>query len=65
MTDDINDKYLDMSDTDIDNLLFGIEINKVEKNDTICLGCNSDKLVFRLRLNNIIYDTDNNMNYTM
>ena len=42
---DINDKYLDMSDGDIDNLLFGIKINKVESNENICLGCKKEELV--------------------
>jgi transcription initiation factor TFIIB len=40
------DKYLDMTDDQIDNLLLGLDLNtKIEKNSKICINCKSDKLV--------------------
>ena len=40
-------KYLNMSDTDIDNLLLGVDL-KLNKESLItlkCISCNSDNLV--------------------
>ena len=40
------DNYLDMTDDQIDNLLFGMDLNKkVEVKKKICKSCKSDKLV--------------------
>jgi len=44
------DKYLDMSDEQLDNLLLGVDLdkkneNKKEKSDNICKSCKSDNLV--------------------
>jgi transcription initiation factor TFIIB len=42
----MDDKFLDMNDEDIDNLLFGVNISDTtERNDTICISCKSDKMV--------------------
>nr|QFG74665.1 MAG: transcription factor TFIIB repeat [Megaviridae environmental sample] len=42
------EKFLDMSDTDIDNLLFGINLedSTSNTNNNLCRSCNSDSLVF-------------------
>ena len=42
---DETDKYLNMTDTDIDNLLFGIEIEQKKDNKDICISCKSDNLM--------------------
>ena len=40
------DNYLDMTDDQIDNLLFGMDLNKkIEVKKKICKSCKSDKLV--------------------
>ena len=40
------DKYLDMTDDQIDNLLFGMDLNKKpEQNKKLCISCKSDKLM--------------------
>jgi len=40
------DNYLDMSDDQIDNLLFGMDLNKkIEQKKKTCRSCKSDKLV--------------------
>lgn len=42
-------KYLNMNDNDIDNLLLGLDLNKKKENDKqerLCSQCTSDKLVF-------------------
>ena len=41
------DKYLDLNDEDIDNLLLGInfETDEIKKKKIVCKSCNSDKLV--------------------
>lgn len=42
-------KYLNMNDTDIDNLLLGLDIgsaDKKEKNSKVCSECNSENLIF-------------------
>ena len=40
------DSYLDMTDDQIDNLLFGMDLNKkIEPKKKICKSCKSDKLV--------------------
>jgi transcription initiation factor TFIIIB Brf1 subunit/transcription initiation factor TFIIB len=40
------DKYLDMTDDQIDNLLFGMDLNKKpEQNKKLCISCKSDKLI--------------------
>ena len=40
------DKYLDMSDDQIDNLLIGLDLNtKTEKKNKVCINCKSDELV--------------------
>jgi transcription initiation factor TFIIIB Brf1 subunit/transcription initiation factor TFIIB len=40
------DNYLDLTDDQIDNLLFGMDLNKkIEKTKKICKSCKSDKLV--------------------
>lgn len=40
------DNYLDMSDDQIDNLLFGMDLNKkIEPKKKVCKSCKSDKLV--------------------
>jgi transcription initiation factor TFIIIB Brf1 subunit/transcription initiation factor TFIIB len=40
------DNYLDLTDDQIDNLLFGMDLNKkIEKKKKICKSCKSDKLV--------------------
>ena len=40
------DNYLDMSDDQIDNLLFGMDLNKkIEPKKKTCRSCKSDKLV--------------------
>jgi transcription initiation factor TFIIB len=40
------DKYLDMSDDQIDNLLLGLDLNtKTEKKNKVCINCKSDELV--------------------
>ena len=40
------DNYLDMSDDQIDNLLFGMDLNKkIEPKKKMCKSCKSDKLV--------------------
>jgi transcription initiation factor TFIIIB Brf1 subunit/transcription initiation factor TFIIB len=39
------DKYLDMTDDQIDNLLFGMDLNKKpEQKKKLCISCKSDKL---------------------
>jgi len=48
MDNDLNDnQYLNMDDCDIDNLLFGIDINDTSKseNKNKCVACQSDNLV--------------------
>jgi transcription initiation factor TFIIB len=41
----MDDQFLDMNDEDIDNLLFGININEnKEKNENICVSCGSENL---------------------
>ena len=43
---DIADKYLDLSEEEIDNLLFGVDLLKKSDNTKkICISCSSDKLV--------------------
>ena len=42
-------KYLNMNDNDIDNLLLGLDLNKknkIDKQEKWCTQCKSDKLVF-------------------
>jgi len=40
------DKYLDMTDDQIDNLLFGMDLNKKpEQKKKLCISCKSDKLM--------------------
>ena len=40
------DNYLDMTDDQIDNLLFGMDLNKkIEPKKKICKSCKSDKLI--------------------
>jgi transcription initiation factor TFIIIB Brf1 subunit/transcription initiation factor TFIIB len=40
------DKYLDMTDDQIDNLLFGMDLNKKpEQKKKVCISCKSDKLM--------------------
>jgi transcription initiation factor TFIIIB Brf1 subunit/transcription initiation factor TFIIB len=40
------DNYLDLTDDQIDNLLFGMDLNKkLESKKKICKSCKSDKLI--------------------
>jgi transcription initiation factor TFIIB len=41
------DKYLDMNDEQLDNLLFGVDLNKETKNNksNICINCKSSDLI--------------------
>ncbi len=41
----MDDQYLDMNDEDIDNLLFGVNINETEnKNEEVCISCKSENM---------------------
>lgn len=39
------DKFLDMTDDDIDSLLMGVDVSKDYNKKNICINCNSDNLV--------------------
>ncbi len=42
----MDDDYLNMSEDDIDNLLFGVNMNETkEKNENVCISCMSENLV--------------------
>jgi transcription initiation factor TFIIIB Brf1 subunit/transcription initiation factor TFIIB len=45
----LDDKYLDLSEDEIDNLLYGLDLNKTSNieisSDNICISCKSNKLV--------------------
>jgi transcription initiation factor TFIIIB Brf1 subunit/transcription initiation factor TFIIB len=45
----LDEKYLDLSEDEIDNLLYGLDLNKVTNieisNDNKCISCKSNKLV--------------------
>lgn len=45
--DDFDDKYLNFTDEQIDNLLLGVDLNKVEKkeNSENCISCKSENLI--------------------
>lgn len=41
----LEEKYLDLSEDEIDNLLYGVNLNKKQENLDLCINCGSDKLV--------------------
>ena len=51
-----HEKYLDMSDSDIDNLLLGIDLThvKTDKTTNTCINCKSDNLMFETSKHQII-----------
>jgi hypothetical protein len=52
---DHNENYFDISDNDLDNLLFGIQLNVDKKDTSKCIYCKSTNLL----IDNIKYMLDN------